>query len=476
MARRGYGYSYSRRRKGGGGWFLFLLFLFAIAGGAGYIWFAPEFERVPPKIELSKEAYWSPKKPFKITIKDNQALGSYKIFIGDGAKEIQLASGKITNGAKDEVISVKIPEKIDLNQEKTPWLLRVEVKDKSLWNFGRGNSAVATSKIIVDRTPPVVGILAHSPSIIQGGSALVIFQARDKHLKDVYVKAGRKRWEVIPYKEKGYYATLFAWPFREHLFQAQIIAEDLAGNESRLQIPIDRYHKNYKKSWIKLSDRFLNGKIKDIASEDEEASKIADPLKRFKAVNENIREANERLIHKYTKGVTKVDFKHWRLRGFYPLKGAKRVASFGDERHYYYGNSKREVSRSYHLGYDLASVKNAPIISSNSGSVVFAGYNGIYGNMPIIDHGFGLYSLYGHCSSLLVLKGDRVRAGAVIAKTGQTGLALGDHLHFAILVQGVEVLPMDWMKPNWIKSHINGVFNKANRIIASRNRGSKDKN
>jgi len=60
---------------------------------------------------------------------------------------------------------------------------------------------------------------------------------------------------------------------------------------------------------------------------------------------------------------------------------------------------------------------------------------------------------------------EHVRAGQVIARTGKTGLALGDHLHFGILVQGVEVWPMDWMKQNWIRSHIDAVFREADRII-----------
>jgi murein DD-endopeptidase MepM/ murein hydrolase activator NlpD len=118
------------------------------------------------------------------------------------------------------------------------------------------------------------------------------------------------------------------------------------------------------------------------------------------------------------------------------------------------------------MGYDLASVRHAPIVSSNPATVIYAGYNGIYGNMPLLDHGFGLYTLYGHCSRVLVGEGEHVAAGETIARTGKTGLALGDHLHFGMLVQGVEVLPMDWMKQNWIESHIHRVMKRADRLIA----------
>jgi len=94
----------------------------------------------------------------------------------------------------------------------------------------------------------------------------------------------------------------------------------------------------------------------------------------------------------------------------------------------------------------------ADVKVSNPGTVVYADENGIYGNMPMI------YTLYGHCSQVLVKVGDNVNAGQVIAKTGKTGLALGDHLHFGILIQGIEV--------NWIKKFITNVFNEADNIIS----------
>lgn len=113
----------------------------------------------------------------------------------------------------------------------------------------------------------------------------------------------------------------------------------------------------------------------------------------------------------------------------------------------------------------MASVKMAKIVASNDGKVVFSGYNGIYGNMPIIDHGLGLYTLYGHCSVIEVKEGDEVKRGEVIAKTGATGLALGDHLHFGILVQGVEVRPVEWLDSKWIRDNIDKIFKDADRII-----------
>jgi murein DD-endopeptidase MepM/ murein hydrolase activator NlpD len=134
------------------------------------------------------------------------------------------------------------------------------------------------------------------------------------------------------------------------------------------------------------------------------------------------------------------------------------------------------VRLSYHVGYDLASTKMASIRASNPGTVVYADENGIYGNMPMIDHGLGLYTLYGHCSQILVKEGDHVNAGEVIAKTGTTGLALGDHLHFGMLVQGIEVRPVEWFDGKWIKKFIDNVFREADKIILGDENNSKMEN
>ena len=83
----------------------------------------------------------------------------------------------------------------------------------------------------------------------------------------------------------------------------------------------------------------------------------------------------------------------------------------------------------------------------------------------MIDHGLGLYSLYGHCSELLVNEGDTVNAGDNIAKTGVSGLALGDHLHFGLVIQGVEVRPVEWFDQSWIRKNIDNIFKEADDII-----------
>jgi murein DD-endopeptidase MepM/ murein hydrolase activator NlpD len=128
------------------------------------------------------------------------------------------------------------------------------------------------------------------------------------------------------------------------------------------------------------------------------------------------------------------------------------MALFGDRRTWEYQG--RVVGQSLHLGEDLASLNNAAIEAANGGIVVFTGPLGIYGNSVLIDHGMGLFSLYGHLSVIDARVGQAVRRGSVIGRSGHTGLAGGDHLHFSILVGGQFVDPREWWDTHWIADNV----------------------
>ncbi|MGB4549307.1 MAG: M23 family metallopeptidase, partial [Syntrophales bacterium] len=114
----------------------------------------------------------------------------------------------------------------------------------------------------------------------------------------------------------------------------------------------------------------------------------------------------------------------------------------------------KPVGKSTHLGVDLASTERAPIEAANNGVVLFSGYLGIYGNTVVIDHGLGLTSLYGHLSEISVREGQEVRKGDPLGRSGSTGFAGGDHLHFSILIGGTFVNPVEWWDPHWLKDNV----------------------
>jgi murein DD-endopeptidase MepM/ murein hydrolase activator NlpD len=137
---------------------------------------------------------------------------------------------------------------------------------------------------------------------------------------------------------------------------------------------------------------------------------------------------------------------------FNRMRRSSRRAGFADHRSYYYEDKK--IDYQVHLGIDLASVRHAEVEAANRGIVVAAEYLGIYGNMVIIDHGLGVFTLYSHMSQIIVKPGDQVEKDTVLGNTGTTGMAGGDHLHFSVLVNGIFVDPVEWWDKNWLELHI----------------------
>ena len=451
--------SYRKKKSPIGG----ILITILVVVGALYVYFAETFERNAPSISLENNTYWNLKKPLSITIEDTSGIKMYRVTLKTQSDEKNLQYEQFINLENSLNIEVKPPRGMHSLKDESIEII-VEAQDGSKWNLLNGNSAKKVFKLTVDKRKPQLSIVSNSYKISRGGSALVIFKVSDENLEDIYIQSNnKKKFKPQPFYKDGYYISLVAWPVIDSSFKATIIAKDSAGNVSKSYIPFYLKQKKYKVSRIKLSDKFLKGKIAELAEEFVETEGVTGSLEQFKIINEDVRAKNEILIHEITSKVKDEQIDTFNMNKMYPLKNAQVVATFGDHRKYSYNGSY--ISESYHLGLDLASNAMADIKPQNSGEVVYSDFNGLYGNMPVIHHGLGLYTLYGHCSSTQVNNGDNVNENASIAKTGKSGYAMGDHLHFGVLVQGIEVRPQEWMDKQWIKLNINDVIKSAKKII-----------
>jgi murein DD-endopeptidase MepM/ murein hydrolase activator NlpD len=172
-------------------------------------------------------------------------------------------------------------------------------------------------------------------------------------------------------------------------------------------------------------------------------------LKGFLEINGNLRRQNNGTISALAAKTQPTML--W-SEAFAPMGNAQVESRFADRRTYFFDN--KEIDRQVHLGFDLASLQQAPVLASNAGTVVHADYLGIYGNCVIIDHGLGVQSLYAHLSTMNVKAGDTVTKGQELGRTGATGLAGGDHLHFTMLLQGTPVNPIEWWDPHWMEDRV----------------------
>lgn len=439
-----------------------VLFLGAV-GSMVFLYNSSLLERDMPQITLDKEIEWNLHEPLHANVKDASGLRFVKVSMSDGEKTVVLEEKvlKPLQGSVD--LNISFP-KVGFAPNKKVFELSIEAVDGSKWNFLSGNQAIAKSIIKVDTKRPEVNIVANSYRIMKGGAASVIFRAYDEGMKALYIETSfGKKFYPTPFYKEGYYISLLAWPTQVNNFSASIVAKDRAGNITKTPISYFIQDRKYRLSTIDLQDKFIDGKIADMISEVAPAQSSLSRLEKFKYVNETMRMENEAAIEKATTAVPVTRLDSFFMKPFYPLRNGQVVASFGDHRFYEY--EKKPTSESYHLGLDLASNAQATMHTSNDGVVVYARENGIYGNNIIIHHGLGVYSLYGHCSSYLVKEGDSVKAGDAIAKTGVTGLALGDHVHFGMYVQGLDVRPEEWMDEVWLKESIFSIIDAAKKTI-----------
>jgi murein DD-endopeptidase MepM/ murein hydrolase activator NlpD len=227
-------------------------------------------------------------------------------------------------------------------------------------------------------------------------------------------------------------------------------ARDEAGNSARAEFDHLTFPKPFKKSTIPIDDKFINRTVPWIYDNSPEVTSTGDPLKDFLQANGKLRQINAQKIASYA-AQTSPDVL-WGGVVFHPFTNSAVEAAFADHRTYVYNG--KEIDRQTHLGFDLARVVNSPVVAANRGKVLHAGPLGIYGNAIIIDHGMGVQSLYGHLSSIAVKVGDTVEKEQEMGKSGMTGLAGGDHMHFTMLVNGQMVNPVEWWDAHWIQDRI----------------------
>jgi murein DD-endopeptidase MepM/ murein hydrolase activator NlpD len=330
-----------------------------------------------------------------------------------------------------------------------PAVFRVSARDRSWWNFFRGNQTIIEKNVSIDITPPTLELLADDAYVNFGGCGLVAYKTSADAVKSG-VKIGNYFFPGYKgqTKDPSSYIVFFAHPYNVSPDEkAVLISADKAGNSRELRLAYILKDVKYKKSTIPISDDFIQSKVapllNDVGARQASAKDI------FIKVNRGLRKENEDKI--LAVGQKTADSMFWK-GPFIQLSNSKVEANFADARTYVYRDEA--IDTAYHLGFDLSVTKRYPIEAANSGVVSFVGDLGIYGNTVIIDHGLGLSTLYAHLSSIDVKEGDPIKQQQIIGKTGETGLAVGDHLHFATLLQGLPVLPKEWWDPKWIKDNI----------------------
>jgi murein DD-endopeptidase MepM/ murein hydrolase activator NlpD len=319
---------------------------------------------------------------------------------------------------------------------------------------------VAAREVQVRLDPPRVTVVSTHHRVNHGGAEVVVYRVTPPDAASG-VLAGDAEFPGYPaagahvdgvsLADPSLKVAFFALPFEQDLDTPILVfARDQGGNTARVPLEHRAFPAAFRRSRVELTDRFLTRVVPEVLGRAPDLGMSGgDPLQGFLAINRELRRRNADDIARLAANTSA----EMRWRGtFRRLGGSKVEARFADHRTYVYRG--REVDQQVHLGFDLAATAKTPVRASNRGVVVHAGHLGIYGETVIVDHGMGVQSLYAHLSSIAVRAGEAVESGQVVGRTGQTGLADGDHLHVTMLVAGRMVSPLEWWDPHWIEDRI----------------------
>ncbi|MCP3898991.1 MAG: M23 family metallopeptidase, partial [Desulfobacteraceae bacterium] len=308
--------------------------------------------------------------------------------------------------------------------------------------------------------PPKVEVLSKKHNIKRGGAGLVIYRLFEKDVKSgIMIDDNFFPGYSGMFSDANVYAAFIGLEHNQGQgSKIAVVAKDSAGNLTKKGFRYYIGNRKFKKDVLNISQSFLDRKISgfdlskaSVDSSDNLTGKSL--LEKFIFINSEIRKKNCSTI--LSKSLETENKLMWKGR-FLRLSGAVKKAGFGDKR--VYKHKDREIGKAVHLGVDLASIKKSKVSAANSGIILASENIGIFGNLVIIDHGFGLCSLYAHLSSTSVKKGDKVKKGDTIGRTGATGLAGGDHLHFGVFVNNIFVNPMEWWDKKWIDNNITSTI------------------
>jgi murein DD-endopeptidase MepM/ murein hydrolase activator NlpD len=329
--------------------------------------------------------------------------------------------------------------------------LIVTATNNSWGRFFRGGQSQFIKDLPVRFLPPRAEILTAQHYINQGGCDMALMKVSEGTVESGVQVGGYffPSWAVKD-SDPTTRMCIFAYPYDVNpATPARGVARDDAGNQTVVNFNYKVFPKKFKSDTINLKDDDMERVVPPILSQTPELSDQGSPLKNFLLVNGPLRRMDAQQLVAFSQKTA--PHLTW-TQPFIQLGNSKVEASFADFRTYTYNG--QVVDHQVHLGFDLAVVQHAPVLAANDGNVVYAGFLGIFGNVVVIDHGCGLQSLYAHLNSIDVKEGDAVKRSQVIAHSGQTGLAFGDHLHFTMLLDGIPVNPVEWWDPHWIHDRI----------------------
>ncbi len=429
---------------------LWLFLLVVLIGGGGFLIWRQRQPAVRVAIEPALAALGHAARPITVVLDAPAAnLAAVEVRVVQQGTARPVLSEDLTSAASRTLRKPVTLDATALKLQEGPAELEIDARD-SLWRPRPPRGPRLVHRFTVDLTPPKLELKTATGYIKHAGAGIVVYRPEGA------VRSGvRVGTEFFPgvaglAPDPAVHVALFVVPYDGPQVAPTVVAVDEAGNERVIGVPVTFLPVRFPKDTITLTEAFLRQKMPELVPQTPSGAPTGELLQSFLRVNGEGRKGFEAKNREITRGETSP--KPLWTGPFRQQPNTKVFANFPEERTYQLDG--RTVDTQWHLGIDLASNRQSPVVASNAGRVVFTGPNGIYGNMVVLDHGLGLMSLYAHLSDIGVKAGQTVQKGEALGRSGQTGLAGGDHLHFAMLIHGVYTSPIEWWDDHWLKDRI----------------------
>lgn len=421
-----------------------VLLLLAAAGGAGYLW----MKSTVPTVEVPGgfPRALGPSTPLKVRWTNLHGVRRVTVFVEQGGVR-NVAFEKAEPATRFAFRPAPAPPgEVAFNIPKTGLTpgkatIIVEVQSNDL----RAQLASISQELPVVLEKPSV-TADHEPVFLRRGGAGVVQFTVGGGWSEAGVRVGKFTFPSWPVKGKAErrVALFSVPPEADDDAVPTLFARNAIGDEATTPFPVKVTSVKFRDRTLDLGDKLMDKVLNEL-----DAGAQGNAAERFARLNSQMRRANDAAL-----AALAAKSEPTRLWDgpFVMLPRGKAEAMFADHRTYRYAG--KPLNREWHLGVDMASVRNAPIPAGNNGKVVHAGRLGIYGNCVAIDHGLGVLTVYGHMSELAVKVGQNLKKGQEIGKSGMTGLAGGDHLHLGLMIGGVFVDPVEWSYASWMEKTV----------------------
>ena len=421
-------------------------------------------EGEPPRLELLPEPVAiGTEMPVTVTVADGRS-GVRRVWVGlskDGKETVLFeksypGSVLLGTGTRKKVTFTFTVTPREMGIVDGPAVFRVRVRDFSWRGWFNGNKTELEREVVVDTREPVIDVVSRAHYFTQGGAGAVIYRLSEPCPRSG-VTVGEDFYPGFSglFPDKTLHLAMMALNYRQGAGTAIAVeATDSAGNTGRAGFRHWIKSRRFRADRINISDRFLDWKMPEF--QEQIGSEARTNIDKFLQVNRKVRADNYLVLKSCVLNPERQLL--WK-GAFLRLPNAANRAGFADHREYRYKG--KIVDRQVHMGIDLASLAHSPVPAANAGRVAFSETLGIYGRAVILDHGFGLFTMYAHLNSIDVAKGQMVSKGEIIGRTGSTGMAGGDHLHFATMVHHTFVNPIEWWDGTWIKNNISAKIEQA---------------